>query len=165
MDAMKRQGDLERAVRLFREALALNPTHEDSIYYLANCLEALGESEAALRQLQRLMELNPQSHRAYKRWGVLRAMSATRREELEEAKAVLERALAINPEETGVLLVLGEIALLERDWEGARRRFEWATRTNPKAVNGFYFLGYLAWQRGGCRPSPGVPQSGCGRAR
>ena len=39
--AMKREGDIPRAISLFREALALNPAHEDSRYYLANCLLVL----------------------------------------------------------------------------------------------------------------------------
>ncbi|HET7102938.1 MAG TPA: CRTAC1 family protein, partial [Terracidiphilus sp.] len=35
MDAMKRDLDYPRAASLFREALAINPNHEDSRYYLA----------------------------------------------------------------------------------------------------------------------------------
>jgi Tfp pilus assembly protein PilF len=38
MDAMKREQDCAKAVSLLREALAMNPQHEDSHYCLANCL-------------------------------------------------------------------------------------------------------------------------------
>ena len=148
MDAMKREGDCERAIGLFREALALDPEHEDARYYLANCLAATGHVDEALEELGRLLEVSPRSHRGLKRWGTLKAMTATTEAELEAARAALERALEVNQEETGTLLVLGEIALLEGKTELAEQRFEWACRTNPRAVGGFFLRGYLAWKAG-----------------
>jgi predicted Zn-dependent protease len=64
------------------------------------------------------------------------------------AEQALQRAHAINPEETGALLVLGEVALLRGDAKLAEERLAAATHTNPKAVGGFFLRGYLAWQRG-----------------
>jgi hypothetical protein len=59
-----------------------------------------------------------------------------------------EKALALNPEETGSLLVLGEIALARGDLGLADQRFTLACRTNPKAVGGMYLRAYIAWKRG-----------------
>ena len=148
MDAMKRDGDLERAVKLFRRALELDPAHEDSRYYLANCLAALGDPQAALAELDTMRRLSPGSHRAHKQWGVLRAVTARDADDLAAAAAALERALSINREETGSLLVLGEIALLQGRDDLARQRLEWACRTNPRATGGFFLRGYLAWKAG-----------------
>ncbi len=148
MDALKRDGDVPRAILLLRQALALNPAHGDSRYYLANCLAIEGRTGEALAELDRLRRAEPMSHRAHKQWGVLRAVTAASPGDLEAARLALERALEINQEETGSLLVLGEIALLEGDRELADQRFEWACRTNPKAVGGFFLRGYLAWKRG-----------------
>ena len=148
MDAMKRQGDLERAVILFREALLLNPAHEDSRYYLANCLAAQGHVDEALGELALLRRQNPMSHRAHKQWGVLRAMNRTSSADLVASRQALDRALEVNSEETGALLVLGELDLIEGDMESARRRFEWVCQTNPRAVGGFFLRGYLAWTAG-----------------
>ncbi len=148
MDALKRDRDVPRATELLRQALELNPAHGDSRYYLANCLAVQGQTDQALAELDRLRRDQPLSHRAYKQWGVLRALTAASPADLDAARQSLERALEINQEETGSLLVLGEIALLQGDSELADQRFEWACHTNPKAVGGFFLRGYLAWKRG-----------------
>ena len=148
MDAFKIEQDIPKAARLFAEALELNPDHEDSRYYLANCLAVQGEIDAAMTHLETLMEINPMSHRAYKQWGIMRAMTADSAEELAAATRALERSLEINKEETGTLLVLGELALMQGDDDLARQRLEWTTSTNPRSTGGFFLQAYLAWQRG-----------------
>lgn len=54
MDAMKVERDHLKAIRLFREAIALNPQHEDSRYYLGLCLASQGDTEGALAALEGL---------------------------------------------------------------------------------------------------------------
>lgn len=141
-------GDYQRAAELFRQALALDPGHEDARYSIGVSLAELGDIEGALVELAELQRINPQSLRAFKQWGTLRASNARGPEDLAAAHQALERALAINPEETGALLVLGEVALLEGDDELAEQRLEWACRTNPRAVGGFFLRAYVAWTRG-----------------
>jgi tetratricopeptide (TPR) repeat protein len=137
-----------KAITLFREALALNPNHEDSHYYLGLCLASQSDPDAALAELDTLKRINPQSHRAWQQWGVLRATFAKTADDLAAAEHSLERAHALNPEETGALLVLGEISLLRDDSAKASERLEAACRTNPRAVGGFFLRGYLAWKSG-----------------
>jgi Flp pilus assembly protein TadD len=148
MNAMKVEKNNARAIPLFREALALDPAHEDSLYYLATCLASTGDTEGALAALAELKKVNPQSQRAFAQWGILRAMTARLPGDLQAAEESLQRAHAINPEETGALLVLGEVALLRGDPKLADERLAAACRTNPKAVGGFFLRGYLAWKRG-----------------
>ncbi len=148
MNAMKVEKDLAKAIRLFGQAIELNPAHEDSRYYLGLCLASQGDPEGALKSLAELQKLNPQSHRGWQQWGVLRATFARSDEDLAEAESALERAHALNPEETGALLVLGEVALLRQHREVAEQRLSAAVRTNPKAVGGFFLCGYLALSRG-----------------
>jgi len=148
MNAMKVERDCARAIDLFRKALAIDPEHEDSIYYLANCLAHQGDTGAAMVELQRLIRIDPRSHRANRRLGVLRALTATSAEDLRAAEAPLERAIEINPEETGALLALGEVALLQGDLPGAEERFSSACHTNPRAAGGYFLGGYIAWKEG-----------------
>ncbi|HVS04528.1 MAG TPA: FG-GAP-like repeat-containing protein [Thermoanaerobaculia bacterium] len=148
MDAMKRDGDLSSAVRHFRQALALDPAHEDSRYYLGTSLWALGEQDAALEQLTELTRRSPMSHRGHRQWAIYRALASRGEADLAAAARAAEHALAINGEETGSLLLLGELALLHGDAAEADRRLALACRTNPRAVGGFYLRAFLAWRSG-----------------
>lgn len=161
MDALKVEGDVAKAGRLFEQALELDPGHEDSRYYLALCHADSGRPEAALRELARLQEINPQSQRAWKEWATIRASNARTAQELETAEQAAERAHRINPEETGALMLLGEIALLRGHDSVARDRLINATRTNPKAVGALFLLAHLADARG----EPAETQRLLGRVR
>ncbi len=148
MDAVKRDEDPQTAIPLFRQALALDPGHEDARYYLANCLAAQSLLEEAIEELETLQRLQPQSHRAFKRAGTLRALAATKEDGLVRAEQEIRRALELNPEATGALLMLGEIELLQGRVRTADETFENACRTNPRAVGGFFLRGYIAWKNG-----------------
>ena len=86
MDLVKLEGDCLEAVEVFGEALALDPDHEDSLYYHANCLATLGQYDEALAELARLRRVNPMSHRGHAQWGVLRAMTADSGVQLSELR-------------------------------------------------------------------------------
>lgn len=148
MNAMKIAHDNDTAIRLFRQALALDPKHEDSHYYLGLCLVSKGEWQAALAEFEALQQINPQSHRAWQQWGVVKAVRATNDIDLAAAEKGLQRAHDLNPEETGALLVLGEVALLRGNDRLAEERLAAACQSNSKAVGGFFLRGYMAWKRG-----------------
>lgn len=147
MDAVKIENAPAKALPLFRQALELNPEHEDAHYYLAHCLTATGDTTGALTELANLQRINPQSHRAWQQWGTLRGLTATNALQLAAAESALERAHALNPEETGALLVLGEIALLRSDAAVAENRLAAVCQANPKAAPAYYLRGFLAWTR------------------
>ncbi len=148
MDRVKRDADCPGAVPLFRSALELDPDHEDARYYLANCLQALGQTEEALEQLNELRERSPMSYRGHKQWGVLRAMNARGAEDLSAAAAALERSLEVNREQTGSLTVLAEVRLLEGDLAEAGRGFEAVCQTNSGDSKAQFLRGYVAWKSG-----------------
>lgn len=148
MDAMKHERDFAKAVPLFREALALNPSHEDSHYYLANCLAMLGDIPSAIVELDALARINPQNHRAYQRKGELLAASASSRGQLALARQALNTALHLNSEETGTLLLLGQVALAQGDIGAAEENLAHACQANSRAANGWFLRGYIAWKRG-----------------
>jgi TolA-binding protein len=151
MDAMKRERDYAKASQLFREALTINPQHEDSHYYLANCLAALGDIPAAIAELDALIRINPQNHRAFQRKGELLAASATSRRQLDSARQTLLAAQRLNSEETGTLVLLGEVALAQGDFASASKDFSNTCQANPRAVNAWFLRGYLAWKEGDAR--------------
>jgi tetratricopeptide (TPR) repeat protein len=147
MDAMKRDRDLLRAAMLFREALAINPGHEDSHYYLANSLAAQGDVPGAIGELDALIGVNPQSHRAFQRKGELLAISARSRSQLEAARSPLESALRLNSEETGTLELIGEVALGLGDMAASEQHLAHACQANSRAFSAWFLRGYIAWKR------------------
>jgi len=148
MDAMKREHDYARAARLFRDALAINPDHEDSHYYLANCLVALGDVPSAIAELDQLARINPQNHRALQRKGELLAAAASSRSQLEQARQTLTAAIHLNSEETGTLVLRGEASLAMNDLRQAEQDFAHACQMNPRAANAWFLRGFIAWKQG-----------------
>jgi len=147
MDAMKREHDFAKAIALFREALVINPNHEDSHYYLANCLAASGDVSTAFGELDTLARINPQNHRAFQRKGELLAVSANSRGQLEQAREPLNAALRLNSEETGTLLLLAEVELTLGNFSAAQKHLAHVCQANPRAMNAWFLRGYIAWKQ------------------
>lgn len=148
--AARAQRDFAEAARLYEAALAIEPRHEDALYYLGQCRRERADPQAARAAFERLVEANPSSARGHLALGALLASPDPREPmDLAQAEAHLRRAHEINGEETGPVVRLGEVALVSgRDAE-ARQWFESALRTNPKSVEAAFLAGYLGWEAGG----------------
>lgn len=141
--------DCRTAVGLYEQALELQPRHEDALYYLGQCRRDLGEPPAARTAFERLVEANESSARGHLALGALLASPDPREPmDLAAAEAHLRRAHAINSEETGPVLRLGEIALVSGRTDEAREWFEASLRTNPKSVEAAFLAGFVAWDAG-----------------
>ncbi len=141
--------DCAKARDLYREALALDPRHEDCLYYLGQCQRELGQPSEAREAFLRLAEVNPASARGHLALGALLASPDPGEPmDLPEAEKHLRRAHEINGEETGSMVRLGEVLILEGRAGEARRWLESALRTNPKSVEAAFLLGYLTWESG-----------------
>jgi tetratricopeptide (TPR) repeat protein len=133
----------------YRNALALNPRHEDVRYYLGNVELELGNFRAAEVEWRELVSINPSSARAHSRLGDLYACPDTGALwDLARAQAEYARAAALNREETGPLVRLGEVALLRGDRKTASDQFGAVMVTHPRSVEAHYLKGYVAWKDG-----------------
>lgn len=92
--------------------------------------------------------INPQSHRAFQRKGELLAASALSRRQLDPAHQALNVALSLNSEETGTLVLLGEVDLASGDLAAAERDFTHTCQANSRAANAWFLRGYIAWKGG-----------------
>jgi tetratricopeptide (TPR) repeat protein len=151
MDALKRENSHSAAAALFREALAIHPTHEDARYYLANTLVALGDPDGAIRELDVLLANSAQSLRALQRKGELLAIGATSKNGLRSALPPLRQALNLNSEETGTLMLLGEVLIAVGDYRDAEQHLAHVCQANPRAAESWFLRGYIAWKRGDTR--------------
>lgn len=140
--ALRTQGQFEPAAAAYRQALTLDPAHEDSLYYLATCLYEMGEYGEAESELRKLLRLNPESGRA---WGQLGRLLSSRAPgaptDLAAARQAFERQLAINREQVGPLLELGCLELNQGNLKRAEATFRTAAVSgSPEAK---FLAGYV----------------------
>ena len=141
--------DFAKARDLYREALTLDPKHEDSLYYLGQCQRELKEPAEARQAFERLVDVNPASTRGHLALGALLASpDASEPMDVVVAEKHFRRAHEINGEETGPMVRLGEVLMLQGKLREAGRWFESALRTNPKSVEAPFLMGYLTWETG-----------------
>lgn len=104
--------DYVRAATLYREALELDPQHEDALFYLAITLEQTGAYREAAEVLGRLTGQNPESARGWSQLGaVLARRSPGAAFDPKAAAQAFRQVEAINPEHSGPFLSLGSLAL------------------------------------------------------
>jgi tetratricopeptide (TPR) repeat protein len=133
-------GEWETAVRSYREALTYDPSHQDSLFYLSVCLEALGRYREALTVLEELTTRYPEHGRGFSQLGSLLATRAPGAvPDLERAEAAFVRSQEINQEHSGPFVSRGRIALEEGRYEDARRLFGIAAGTG--APLGVFYAG------------------------
>ena len=142
-------GNTRQAVVEYRQALDLNPEHEDALYYLGSMYFELGEFREAEQAWLRLTRVAPTGSRGFSRLGSLYfCFEQDQYFDLAHAQRSFERALAINSEETGPLLHLGQIALVRGDDDQAAEYLDAVTATNFRSVPAYFFKGYIAWRGG-----------------
>lgn len=148
--ALRLQGSWEEAAAGYQEALSLDPRHEDALYYLGNAFFELGRFQEAADTWKRLIETNPnQSSRAHAQLGMLYACGAPGTPfDLDLAERELHQALAINKEESGPVIKLGEVALLKGERKKALEYLSAGRNLNFKSVQANYLIGYLKWSAG-----------------
>lgn len=147
--AHRTAGRSAEAAAEYRRALALDPDHLDALYYLGSMELDLGNFAAAERAWERLLARDPTSARAHAQLGTLYfCIGEGPAVHPDRARAQFERAAAINREETGHLLSLGEIALVEGHPDRARELFDAVIGSHYSSVEAHFYQGYLAWTSG-----------------
>lgn len=139
-------GRLGAAAEGYVHLLALNPDHEDALYYLGSMRLALGDFSGAEHAWRHLVEVNPSSARAHSQLGGLYlCLDDGAPFQPDSAETHFRLAHEINQEETGPTLHLGEAALLRDDLVTARRYFESVLGSHLKSAPAHFYVGYLAW--------------------
>ena len=137
----------EKAAETFRRCLDINPEHEDSLYYLGASLEGSGECSEAAAAYRRMIELNPSSNRAISQLAhILATPYPGAPNDLDEARALLDRSIELNREHSGPYLSLGRSLLDQGRFANAAEVFETAAQFG--SAEGMFFSGYAAMVRG-----------------
>lgn len=132
------------AERAEKEQLA--PEH---LLLLAQLWTDLGDTEHAVRDYRRALEVNPQLRFAHYKAGLawLRAGKPA------EAQKEFEAELALYPDDANTLYNLGFAQQQQGDNEGARKMFENALSRNPNHANAQYQLGKMLLDAGQVKPA------------
>lgn len=142
-------GRTDASIAAYREALAIDPRHEDCHYALGNLLVGKGDVAGAHAEFAALLALNPRSQRGHGAMGDLLADPASgAMRDLGEARKNYEAAGGIYTEETGWVVRVGEVALASGDLAGAEKVFRKVLVANPRSFQALYLLGYLAHRKG-----------------
>jgi tetratricopeptide (TPR) repeat protein len=120
----------ESAREAYRAAQALAPGEFAWPYYLGQVDRLLGDTEAAVRDLERALALRKDDASA------LLALSQVRmqRGETAEADRLARRALLLDPDSAAAQVVLAEVATARRDHAAAAASYERALRLQPNAT-------------------------------
>ncbi len=141
---LRSQGDFSGAVTAYREALVLNPIHEDSLYYLGASLKEIGDYDAALAAYRRMIERNPSSGRALSELGNTLALTVPGAPtDFEGARKAFQRNVQINPEQSGPFLQLGMLDLNQGRFASAIENFRVAAGFSSPEAN--FYLGYTLY--------------------
>ena len=104
----------DSAISAYREAINLNPSPRDPLYYLGIVYMKAGDLQKAQETWEKLIELDPGSERAYYQLGSLHfCISQKKFFDPQKAKIFFNRAFDLNKEAVNPELRLGEIALFE----------------------------------------------------
>ena len=147
--ALRVAGETQRASDSYARALALDARHEDVLYYYGSMRLQLGDYDGAAKAWRTLAAVNPSSARAHSELGALYlCLDAAAPFRLDSAEHHFARAHAINMEETGPLVRLGEVALLRGDLAAARRQFAQVLATHAGNSLARFYAGYVEWKSG-----------------
>ncbi len=126
--------DFERALRLFDQAIVLNPSHAEVHYKRGNALKDLGRLEAAIASYDQAIEHKADYAYAYCNRGVLQH----RLGRLAEALSSYDRAIVLQPADalthSNRALVLQELSR----WEEALASYNRAVEVNPRYADAHY---------------------------
>lgn len=145
--AFRTQGKFREAAETYRKCLAIDPRHEDSLYYLATSQHELGEYDAAVSTLRKLIEVNPESARAHSQLGnTLSTLAPGAPLDFHAARQAYSRNLEVNKEQAGPFLRLGALDLNEGRFEDAHGHFRIASASGaPEAT---YLAAYAFFLEG-----------------
>lgn len=125
-----------------RAAIAKNSPASANYLRLGRDLKALGEADAALKQFDHALEVNPKLPEAlFERGSVLADQG-----KWTEAEDFFQRAIAASPGYAEAHIGLAEMCLRTGNFELARKELDSALRLDPKSASAYQGLGLIDLQ-------------------
>lgn len=132
------------AYQVLADAIKGSPDETTLLYEAALYAERLGKMDVLERNLRKVIELKPDNAHAYNALGY---SFADRNQRLEEASALIDKALAMAPDDAAILDSKGWINYRRGDLPGAVEMLQKALAARPDPEIGAH-LGEVLWQMG-----------------
>jgi len=137
-------GRFSEAIAEFTERLAARPEDGYLLLLIGQCHYELSDLYAAEKHLEASVGANPDDPYAHHVLG----MTLLAREETERAKACLDAALALAPEDKFFLLGQAKYAIVVRDYRAGEQFTDRALATDPAFLNALQIKAFLLSLRG-----------------
>lgn len=134
----------QQAYDLLSGALQQTPDEETLLYDTATAAERVGQFDAMERLLRRLIELKPEAAQAYNALGY---SLADRNLRLPEARALIDKAVQLAPDDAYIQDSLGWVQFRQGNLRQARKTLEAAFKKRPDAEIAAH-LGEVLWSQG-----------------
>lgn len=144
-------GDRERAITLYKRAVALSPSDRDARYNLAVTLQEAGHQDAAITALETAIWLDPGRPEAHNTLGIALAAKG----ELAAARDQFARAAELEPRNARVENNLANVLRDLKRFDEAEVAYRKATELAPDYADPWNGLGTIEVQRQ--RPAAALP--------
>ena len=138
------KGNLEQAIRVYSEAIELNPKHAKFYYGRASAYLVKADYNRAIRDSDKAIEFNPRYAKAYSN----RGLAYHGKGDLEQAIRDYNQAIQLNPKDGKAYYNRGRAYSDRRDYNRAIRDLDKAVELDPKNAYAHYNRG-LAYQGNG----------------
>jgi tetratricopeptide (TPR) repeat protein len=141
---VEERGQVEEAIRHFRESLRIQPVQPEAYNDLGNALRTQGELDEAVAQLRRSLDVDPRYILAHNNLGLV----YHDRGEYDEAIRHFQRGLEIHPDFTAAHTNLGITLAAQGRWDEAIQHHREALRIDPDLPQAHNNLASALLERG-----------------
>jgi tetratricopeptide (TPR) repeat protein len=142
--ALNDQGDADRAIAHYREAVELRPSYAEAHYNLGRLLAQKGHLDEAIVHYEKALEINPADAEAHNNLGATLFANG----HVDEAIAHYRKALAIQPDYADASCNLASALLSNGDLEGSIAYYSACLAILPNQAEAQYNLASALFQTG-----------------
>ncbi|MGD0337100.1 MAG: tetratricopeptide repeat protein [Candidatus Omnitrophota bacterium] len=136
-------GQMEDAIREYREALKLDGKSAAIHLNLAAGLMKNNDSPGAIKELEIVKQLEPDSAEPYAILALLYASQNKTELATSEYQVALEKAAKLNPKSVDIYKNLGLVYLDQKKFKDAQNSFRMITALSPGDAEAHFYLGYI----------------------
>jgi tetratricopeptide (TPR) repeat protein len=136
--------DLERAIKLYREAIAIDDSHAGAHYALGVALTRKGDPAGARKEFQRAAALSPGN--PLPALGLAEMFAASG--DLKQAEQYAREAVKAQPSLVQARLVLGQVLEAGGRYDEAMQQYREMAAAQPKLAAPYFHIGALLHRRG-----------------